>query len=246
MKFSIITAVHNNRDEVGLAMDSVLSQEHGDVEYIVVDGASTDGTLNEIEKRRNRIDILISEPDSGIYDALNKGITAATGDVIGFLHSDDLYPDPTILSQVDARFAEQDYDAIYGNLQYVDKDGLDRVIRHWQSCPFTPELLPQGWMPPHPTFFVRRTIYQESGNFNTAYRIAADYDLMLRFLSRPGFSAAYLPQVLVKMRVGGASNRSVKNILRKSYEDYQALRRNDIGGIGALIRKNTSKIKQFF
>jgi len=245
MKISVITAVYNAEETVAEAIESVLGQTHPDVELIVIDGGSTDGTIELLERYRDRIDVLVSEPDGGIYDALNKGIARASGDVIGFLHADDLYAGSEVVAQIAAAFAGTDADAVYGDLVYVSKAQPDRVIRYWQAGDFTIDKLKHGWMPPHPTFYLRRSHYEQQGGFDTAFRIAADYDCMLRMLGQPGFGCRYIPQVLVRMRVGGESNRSLANIIRKSREDYRALKQNGIGGVGALLWKNMSKLPQF-
>ncbi|MBZ0093876.1 MAG: glycosyltransferase [Sulfuricella sp.] len=246
MKISIITAVYNNRETVAAALDSALAQNHPDVELIVIDGGSTDGTLEVLHGFADRLAVLVSEPDKGIYDALNKGIQRASGDVVGFLHSDDLFADTGVLSHIEAAFADPGVEAVYGDLLYVRKDNPDQVVRYWRAGDFSRSRLSWGWMPPHPTFYVRRGVYVRLGGFDTSYRIAADYDCMLRFLGRGGVRVAYIPEVLVKMRLGGASNRSFRNIIQKSREDYRALRNNGIGGLATLLMKNFQKLPQFF
>jgi len=248
LKISVITAVYNSRATVAAAHASVLEQSHGDIELVVIDGGSTDGTLEVLRGYADRISVLVSEPDHGIYDALNKGIARASGEVVGFLHADDVFAGQNALSRIAAAFSDQGVCAAYGDLQYVRKDDPSRVVRHWASSPFTPRKLAWGWMPPHPTLYVRREWYGRIGGFDTRYRIAADYDCVLRLFSRPDFNAVYIPEVLVKMRLGGASNRSLKNIVRKSREDLDALRRSGIGalgGVGALAWKNLNKLLQF-
>jgi glycosyltransferase len=246
MKISVITAVFNNRDTVGQALDSALAQTHPDVELVVIDGASTDGTREVLQAYAERVGVLVSEPDRGIYDALNKGIARASGEVVGFLHSDDLFADEHVLSRIAAAFADPSIDAVYGDLLYVRKDDPTKVVRTWRAGAFSPSRLAHGWMPPHPTLYVRRAAYERLGGYDTSYRIAADYDCVLRLLGKGGLRTLYIPQVLVKMRVGGASNRSLKNILRKSREDYRALQVNGLGGLRALAWKNLSKLPQFF
>ena len=245
MKISIITSVYNNQETIAEAIDSVLSQTYPNIEYIIVDGGSTDNTVNIIKSYQDRLDTFISEPDKGIYDGLNKGINLATGDVICFLHSDDLYSDNTIIEQVAKAFINSNVDSVYGDLTYVNKNDSSKVVRFWKSGGFTLKKLQYGWMPPHPTFFVKRSSYQQYGLFDTSFKIAADYDLMLRFLGKYKISTHYIPNVLIKMRVGGESNKSLKNMIRKSTEDLQAMRNNNIGGFLSLIFKNLSKIKQF-
>jgi len=188
---------------------------------------------------------LISEPDDGIYDALNKGIRYATGDVIGFLHADDLFENDGVLGKVAAAFEDPNIDAVYGDLVYVRDDNVERIIRYWKSGRYDQAALSKGWMPPHPTFYVRRAVYERLGGFDRRYQIAADYDTVLRFLAVGKIRAVYIPEVLVRMRVGGVSNRSLRTILRKSTEDLRVLRTNRVGGIGALIWKNFSKLPQF-
>ncbi len=245
MKISVITAVYNNRDTIAEALDSALTQTHPDVELVVIDGGSTDGTREVLQGYADRLAVLVSEPDHGIYDALNKGIARAGGEVAGFLHSDDLFADVAVLSRIAAAFADPAVDAVYGDLLYVRKDDPSRVVRTWRADAFSPARMAHGWMPPHPTFYVRRAVYERLGGYDTSYRIAADYDCVLRLLGKGGVRAAYIPEVLVKMRVGGASNRSLKNILQKSREDYRALRVNGVGGLRALAWKNLSKLPQF-
>jgi len=190
--------------------------------------------------------VLVSEPDNGIYDALNKGLARASGEIVGVMHSDDFFADEQVLAHVAAAFADPSVDAVYGDLDYVAKADTGRVIRHWQSGEYSAARLAWGWMPPHPALFLRRTVIEQWGGYDTRFRIAADYDAILRYFGKGNIRAAYIPRVLVKMRLGGESNRSLARIWRKSYEDYQALRRNGVGGLGALAWKNLSKLRQFF
>jgi glycosyltransferase involved in cell wall biosynthesis len=246
LRVSIITIVYNNRATFEECVNNVLSQSYKEIEYIVVDGGSNDGTIDIIQAYRERISQWISEPDHGIYDAMNKGIKMASGEVIGFLHSSDVYAHPRVIEEVVKVFENSNVSSVYGDLQYVDQKDLNRVIRHWKSSPYRRGKFKQGWMPPHPTFFVRREIYEKFGNFNTHFQIAGDYELMLRFLERYRISAAYIPEVLVKMRWGGISNGGVKNILVKSYEDYRAWGMNDLNGsVHTILFKNLCKIPQF-
>jgi len=245
LKISVITAVYNRVATIGDALDSVRAQTWPDVEHVVIDGASTDGTLELLQARRDGISVLVSEPDKGIYDALNKGIARATGDVIGLMHSDDLYADQSVLADVVAAFDDPKVDAVYGDLDYVAQADTSQVIRRWRSGAYSPELLRRGWMPPHPTLYLRRQVVERWGAFDDQYRIAADYDAVLRYFGRGGIRPAYVPRVLVKMRVGGESNRSVARILLKSKEDYAALRRNKVGGLATLVWKNVGKLGQF-
>ena len=176
MKISVITAVRNRVATVGEALDSVHSQSWPDVEHVVVDGVSTDGSLELLQTRRGQIAVLVSERDSGIYDALNKGLALASGDVIGLMHSDDIYADDRVLADVAAAFLDPDIDAVYGDLDYVSQDDTGRVIRRWRSGEYSPDRLAQGWMPPHPTLYLRRRVIERWGGFDETFRIAADYD----------------------------------------------------------------------
>jgi glycosyltransferase involved in cell wall biosynthesis len=245
-RISIITAVFNARETIGDALDSVRSQSYPDVEYIVINGASDDGTSELLTARREQINVYVNEPDSGIYDALNKGIALATGDVIGFLHADDLFADPKVLELVAREFADESVDAVYGDLVYVSKDEPDKQIRYWRAGDYSPDRLRRGWMPPHPTLYLRRSVYERMGAFDTSFHIAADYDCMLRVLDSGKINCRYIPEVLVRMRMGGKSNRSFVNIMHKSFEDYRALKKNHMGGLYALFCKNMSKLPQFF
>jgi glycosyltransferase len=213
---------------------------------LVLDGGSTDGTFQILQKYGNYIHCLVSEPDNGIYDALNKGIAKASGDIIGFLHSDDFFANSNVLLNLVDQFKRFNLDAVYGDLQYVRRDDPAKVVRYWKSGVFKKSNLALGWMPPHPTFYALRSVYQRLGNFDTTFRIAADYDCMLRFLNQDNFRVGYIPEVLVKMRVGGESNRSLRNILRKTREDYRILQRHCLGGMAAVAWKNLSKVGQFF
>jgi glycosyltransferase len=222
MKISVITAVYNAKDTASEALESILEQTHPDIELIVIDGASTDGTREMLAEYADRLSVFISEPDDGIYDALNKGIAHAAGDVIGFLHADDLFADDVVLAKVAEVFVDSSVDAVYGDLVYVSKSEPDKVIRYWKAGEFSPEKLKAGWMPPHPTLYVRRSVYERLGAFDTSFHIAADYDCMLRFLGVGKINCHYIPEVLVRMRLGGKSNRSLANIVQKSVEDYKA------------------------
>lgn len=246
VKVSVITVVYNNVATIAGALESYMAQQGANTELVVIDGGSTDGTLDVLKRYEPHIGVLLSEPDHGIYDALNKGIRLASGDVVGFLHSDDVFADAHVLERIALSFTAPDVDAVYGDLEYVSQHDLHQVVRYWKAGPFRRELLTKGWMPPHPTFYARRELYLRRGGFDTSYKIAADYDCILRLLMPPLIRVQYIPTVLVKMRTGGASNRSLRNILIKSCEDYRALKRNGVGGLKALSYKNLSKLSQFF
>jgi glycosyltransferase involved in cell wall biosynthesis len=246
MNISVVTAVYNRVDTLGDAIASIARQDHGKVEHVVIDGGSTDGTLAVIQRHRARIAKVVSEPDRGIYDALNKGLKHATGEVVGFLHADDLFAADDTLSRVAHAFEDPAVDVVYGDLVYVRKDDTDSVVRWWTAGAFDLARLARGWMPPHPTFYARRSVYERWGGFDTSLRIAADYDFMLRVLSSGRVCAAYIPEVMIRMRVGGASNRSLRNIVRKSREDARAMRTHGIAVLPALAGKNFGKLGQFF
>jgi len=248
MKVSLITASYNSAPDLVSCMESVVNQDYSNIEYIIVDGASSDETLSIIADYQNKFDFIkvISEGDGGIYDALNKGVELTTGDIIGFVHSDDVLADTTIISRIVAQFNNEAVDGVYGDLNYVDKDDINKIIRKWISQSFKKNLLKKGWMPAHPTLFLKKEVYEAHGNFDLGYKIAADYDFMLRILKDESLKFSYLPEVISKMRMGGASNRSLKNIIQKTKEDYRAVTSNKIGGVLSILRKNTSKIKQFF
>jgi len=246
MKISIITATYNCADTIRDALDSVAIQTYVDIEHLIIDGQSNDETLNIVREYPSSNIILISEPDNGIYDALNKGIKYSTGDIIGFLHADDIFQSNEIIKKISNVFSNSSVDAVYGDLVYVRQDDVTRVVRYWRSGCYGKSSFAQGWMPPHPTFYVRRKIYEKFGCFNIKYHISADYDSMLRFLAVGAINAAYIPEVLVRMKVGGISNRSFSTILRKSFEDIRILHVNRVGGILTLLLKNLSKVKQFW
>lgn len=247
MKASIITVVRDNREYIKNCIDSVLSQDYPDIEYIVIDGASTDGTLDIIRSYGGRIAKIISEPDKGLYDALNKGIGLATGEVIGILHADDFYPSLNVVSGVVKEFERTGAFAVWGDLLYVDRRDTDKIIRTWKSSDYEPGNFQKGWMPPHPTFFAKRELYAKFGGFRLDFKTAADYELMLRFLEKNKASGVYLPGVLVKMRVGGMSNRNPISRFIASWNDYRAWKVNGLKiNPFRILLKPISKIKQYF
>ena len=247
MKFSVITAVLNNREIIEDCIQSVINQTYKNRESIIVDGGSADGTVDVIKKYGDRITKWVSEPDRGLYDALNKGIRIANGDIIGFLHADDVYENNEVIEKVADVFIKYNVDSCYGDLLYVDKNNTNKIIRYWKSQPYRNGLFRKGWMPPHPTFFVKKEVYEKYGYFNTDFKIASDYELMLRFLHKYKISSYYIPEVLIKMRLGGASNRSLKNLITKTTEDYRAWKVNNLKkSFYTIPFKNLSKIPQFF
>lgn len=245
---SIVTATWNCASTLEDCLASVEEQTYVDWEHVIVDGASTDGTVDIINQHISQVAVFRSEQDKGIYDALNKGIQLATGDVVGFLHADDLYASCDVLAEIARAFEDPSVCAVYGDLDYVSKKDTKKVLRHWQSKAFKKGDLSWGWMAPHPTLYARREWYSKIGGFDTNYRIAADYLSMLRLFSRPDFKTFYLPKVLVKMRLGGVSNKSFQAILNKMHEDWRALRTCEFSvsnAMQAIAWKNLSKLNQF-
>jgi glycosyltransferase len=244
LQVSVITAVKNRARTVGACLRSVQGQTWKGVEHILIDGCSTDGTLGILAAGRAEGSKLISEADGGVYEALNKGLRMASGDIVGFLHADDEYASPESLERIVRAFDDPSVEAVYGDLVYVRENNPSRVVRYWRAGPYSRNQLAHGWMPPHPTFYVRRDVYARCGGFDTRYRIAADYENMLRVLWGAGARTAYVPHVLVRMRTGGMSNRLL-NMFLKSREDYAAMQENGLGGVQALILKNVAKLPQF-
>lgn len=246
MRVSIVTVCLNNAKSIEDTVRGVIAQDYGDIEYIVVDGGSSDGTADILREYRSRIATCISEPDGGTYDAMNKGISLATGDVVGFLNAGDFYANESALSRVVAAFRETACQAVYGDLEYVAERDPARVVRRWRSQAYRDGLFEKGWHPPHPTFFARRQVFDQYGYFDLRYKISADYELMLRLLKKHGISACHVPQVLVKMRTGGKSNKDLWQIFKANVECYRAWRQNGLA-ISPLIilRKPASKLIQY-
>mgnify|MGYP005998969565 FL=1 len=248
MKISIITVVWNSVKTIKDTIESVLSQKYKNIEYIVIDGGSTDGTLSLLESRRDQLSALVCEPDEGIYDAMNKGIKLAKGDVIGFLNSDDFYLNNEVISKVAREFArDPSLDANYADLIYVDKINTSKVVRYFKSSEFKQGLFLKGWCPAHPTFFVRKSIYKRHGNFDLNYRLASDVELMMRFLEKHKIKSLYTPEVWVKMRMGGVSNKNLKNIWLQNKEILNSFYKNglQINPIFFFIYKIISRIQQY-
>jgi glycosyltransferase involved in cell wall biosynthesis len=226
MRISIITVSYNSAATIRDTLQCISKQEYSNVEHIVVDGNSTDDTV-KIVREFKHIAKFISEPDSGLFDAMNKGLQMTTGDIIGILNSDDIYADNTTLTKVAAVFANPAIYCAYGDLQYVNQYNLKKVIRTWKAGKFKIKKFLYGWMPPHPTFFVRKEVYEKLGLFNITLKTAADYEMMLRILYKHEYAAAYIPAVLVKMRSGGLSNASLHNRFRANREDAKAWKLNN-------------------
>lgn len=244
-KVTIITAVLNGEKHIEQALLSVNSQSYKNIEHIVIDGSSTDRTVEIIEQCNKNSLLVISEPDLGLYDALNKGIRLSTGDIIGFVHSDDFLADDAVIEKIADKFQDHRVEAVYGDLDYVCRNNSSRIVRHWSNGRFHSEKLRRGWMPAHPTLYLRRSVYERIGGFDKTLQISADYELILRYFLRPSGSSAYIPEVLYKMRIGGVSNRGWRSAIKKLREDMVALNRHKVGGIAVLLRKNISKLSQY-
>ncbi len=246
MKISILTVCYNSAETIEDTIRSVVSQNYSDIEYIIIDGVSKDSTLEIAGRYSTKISRIISEPDSGMYDAINKGLKLASGTVIGILNSDDFYVNETIISEVEATFNNTQCDCLYGDLQYVDRKDTSKIRRHWTSGKYQEGMFYKGWMPPHPTFFIRKDCYQKFGDFNLQLKSAADYELMLRMIHVHKIKVAYIPHVLVKMRVGGKSNVNLKNRIKANREDKLAWSINGVRPkFYTLLMKPLSKLGQF-
>ena len=228
MKLSLITVTYNSSKTLLDTFQSVLSQTYSDIEYIIVDGASKDNTVSIIKEYeplfQGRMK-WISERDKGLYDAMNKGIRMATGDVIGILNSDDLFMDDKVLADIATAFDEQT-DAIFGNLYFVNQEDVNQIVRVWKGSPY--KSFKSGWHPAHPTFYVRREVYEKFGGFDTTFDVSADFELMLRLIEKHGIRTKYLDRYMVRMRMGGESTGSIKNIIRGNKNIFRAFRKNEI------------------
>lgn len=225
----------------------MLSQDYADIEYIIIDGASVDGTAELIGQYTGRVSRILSEKDKGIYDAMNKGLKMAAGDLIGILNSDDVYTDEHVISKVVSKISTEQTDSLYADLVYIDRRNNDRIVRVWKSKPYKKDAFVNGWMPPHPTFFVRKKVYERYGYFNTDMGTAADYELMLRFIHKHAVSISYLPETIIRMAVGGASNASFWQRLKANRNDLKAWQVNGLSPrFYTLLLKPLSKLMQFF
>lgn len=246
MKVTVITVSFNSARTIADTLASVAVQTYPDLEHLVIDGASSDNTVEIVKGLGTRVARLVSEPDRGIYDAMNKGLRLATGEFVGFLNADDVLADQDAIARLAAAADRTGADAIFSDLVYVRPHDLNAVVRYWACGEFSRRRLHLGWMPPHPTFYMRRTTLAKVGEFDTGLQVAADYDFMLRALSRADITTAHVPVVMVRMRTGGVSNRSLAMLWRKSSEDLLALRRSGVGGWPTLVCKNLRKLPQFF
>lgn len=246
MKISIVTVAFNAENTIKDTIDSVLAQKGVELEYVIVDGASTDKTAEIVASYGDQINQFISEKDKGIYDGMNKGVQMAQGDIVGILNSDDFYLNDAVLQKVSGLFEDESIQGVYADLVYVDPNNTDKITRTWKSGEYQIGAFKKGWMPPHPTFFVRKEVYEKYGFYSLDLKSAADYEFMLRTIHKEGIKIAYLPEVIVKMRAGGMSNASLKNRLRANKEDQMAWTMNGLKPSKlTFIRKPLSKIGQF-
>jgi len=245
-EITIITVVYNGHDMIEDCIRSVAAQNYPNIKHIIIDGGSTDGTLEVILKYNgNGQTLCISEPDNGIYDAMNKGIGLATGDIVGILNSDDVFADEHSVGRAVSAIVEQNVESCYADVVYVDRSDIKKVVRSWQAGHYEKKKFRYGWMPPHPTFFVKRLIYEKFGLLNPDFHLAADYELMLRFLYKQEVSTTYIPEVLVKMRAGGTSSPGVYT-LKSILENYRAWKINGLYYPPTMLFKPFEKISQFF
>ncbi len=248
MKVSVITVVYNAADTIEDTIKSVIEQDYDEIEHIVIDGGSTDDTMDVVNRYREHLAVVLSEPDDGIYDAMNKGIDIASGDIVGTLNADDWYADNGVIRKVVIAFNEDDkLDAVYGDIVFVTREKPYRLIRYWKSRPYNDGLFKKGWMPPHPTFFVKKEIYLRYGKYDVNLKIQSDFDLTMRFLAVNRIRTQYLPGIMVNMRIGGVTSNSISNVIKGNLEAYRACRKNGLAVTPFfMVRKVFSRIPQFF
>ena len=248
MKISIITVVYNNEKTINEAIESVLNQNYDDIEYIIIDGGSNDGTLDKISSYKDKLSYFISEKDNGLYDAMNKGIKAAKGEVVGILNSDDLYQDLDVISDVMKHFInDKNIDILYGDLVYVKNNDITTIVRNWKSKSYYRNFFENANVPPHPSLFLRKKVYEEVGLFDLEYKIAADYELMLRIFKKYNFNSKYINRLIVRMRLGGASNESFSSIIKQNREVLSAWKQNNLKSPFYLMPlRIVRKVAQYF
>jgi glycosyltransferase involved in cell wall biosynthesis len=250
LKVTIITVSYNSELFIKSAIESVLNQGYENIEYLIIDGNSKDRTKKIVKEFKNDFGEkmkYISEPDNGIYDAMNKGIEMSSGEIIGFLNSDDYYIDNCVLSEIIGIFEKTNAECVFANINYVSSNDPHRIVRRWRSGPFKKNSFQKGWHPAHPAFFVKKEIYKKYGNFNLNYQLAADFENMMRFLEKFNVSNIYYEKPIINMRLGGATSRSIKNILKQNMECYKALKQNNISvSPFYFFYRVLPKIKQFF
>ncbi|MEL4869147.1 glycosyltransferase family 2 protein [Pantoea agglomerans] len=245
MKVSIITATYNSEKILADTLNSVESQTYQNIEYIIVDGASTDGTLELINRLSSRVTKIVSEKDKGIYDALNKGVKMATGDVIGFIHSDDILANPDIVEKIVNEFHFSNADLVYGDLVFIDRENTSKIKRYWRSGEFRKSKISFGWAPPHPSFYMKKKLYQDNGLFDLNFKIAADYDQMIRMLQRDNIKVSYLNEIFVKMRLGGESTK-IENAISSTQEIISIMKKHQINWRFAILYRKLAKCMQLF
>lgn len=247
LKISILTVCYNAAATLSDTLESVASQTYTNVEHIVVDGGSTDGTVDMLKVRDQGLTKWVSERDHGIYDAMNKGILMAAGDVVGTLNADDFYMNNHVLEDIAQVFSDSSIDACYGDLIYVSQNDVNHIVRLWKSNDYKLGLFKSGWMPAHPTFFVRKSVYERLGGFNLDYKIAADFELMFRFIEQEKIKTKYVPKILVRMRLGGTTNQSFSNIVKQNKEIFTILRHSygDFSKFGFISKKIFNRLLQF-
>lgn len=235
MKISVVTAVYNRASTIGQTIESVAAQSYSDVEHIIIDGSSSDSTLEVIEQNRNARMVIHSEPDKGIYDALNKGIERATGEILGVLHSDDLFAGSDVLEKIAQLFNDPSLDAVYADAAFFNPGKPGKFIRRYDSSRFTPEKIAGGWMPAHTTLFLRRRVFERFGLYRIDYKIAADFEFMARIFISGTLKTVYVPEIWVQMQMGGASTGGLQSKILGNWEVMRACRENS-------IRTNYAKI----
>lgn len=246
LKVSIVTVSFNSAKTIKDTLHSVARQDYKNIEHIIIDGASTDPTIDIVNREGKHVATVLSEPDSGIFDAMNKGLNLATGDVIGFLNSDDMLAHTSSIAEIVKCFQNKPVDCVYGDIILVDPVNVSRIVRYWRPGPHVTGACAKGWMAPHPTFYVRRDALVRIGGFNTEYSLQSDFDLMIRLFEQERIFSTYLPQSLVIMRMGGATTGSIRNIIRGNVEASRAVRAAGFsGGIPFVARKLLRKLPQF-
>jgi glycosyltransferase involved in cell wall biosynthesis len=247
LKISIITVCFNSEKTIKDTLISVNNQKNVEVEHVIIDGASKDNTL-EIIKNHRSSSKLISEPDRGIYDAMNKGIALATGEIIGTLNADDFYYDDNVLKEVEKAFLDPSIEACYGDLVYIKQDDVNQTVRFWKSRDYKDGLFKSGWMPAHPTFFVRKSVYERLGGFKLDYKIAADFELLFRFIEQNKIKTKYIPKIMVKMRLGGTTNKNWSNIINQNKEIISVLQNYhpNFSIVSFIVKKIINRVSQFF
>lgn len=245
MKISIITATYNSASTIVETLDSLNEQTYDNIEHIIIDGGSTDNTLELVKAYGKRVSIVISEKDEGIYDALNKGISVATGDIIGILHSDDMFAYIDAVSDIAKVFFDNTVDACYGDLSYISRSGDNRVVRTWIAGDYSESKYKYGWMPPHTTFYMKNALYKKLGGYDTTLKIAADYDAMLRYTLVAKINIVYIPKILIYMKVGGGSTR-LSQKFESLKDELIVMKRYNLGGVMTFMKKKIYKLPQFF